>query len=103
MRARIRKDMENPSSEWDNEWQEVPGPEAIQVCVVRDPKILPVQAQSVAVIAQAQGKDPTDTRVDLLVQDDAYTYVAVFGMSESDVSLALAQPWVSVNNDSQGT
>jgi dihydroorotase/N-acyl-D-amino-acid deacylase len=29
--------------------------------------------------------------------------VAVFGMSEADVELALMQPWVSVDNDSQGT
>jgi N-acyl-D-amino-acid deacylase len=103
MRARIRKDMETPSSEWDNEWQEVPGPEAIQVCVVRNPKLLPLQGQTVALIAKGWGKDPVNTIFDLLVQDDAYTYVAVFGMSESDVSLALAQPWVSVDNDSQGT
>jgi len=25
-RARIRKDMETPSAQWDNEWQEIPGP-----------------------------------------------------------------------------
>jgi len=29
--------------------------------------------------------------------------VAVFGMSEQDVSYALKQPWVSIDNDSQGT
>jgi dihydroorotase/N-acyl-D-amino-acid deacylase len=29
--------------------------------------------------------------------------VAVFGMSEPDVGLALEQPWVSVCNDSSGT
>jgi len=29
--------------------------------------------------------------------------VAVFGMSEPDVALAVQQPWVSFNNDSQGT
>ena len=29
--------------------------------------------------------------------------VAVFGMSEPDVALALQQPWVSICNDSQGT
>jgi len=29
--------------------------------------------------------------------------VAVFGMSEPDVALALEQPWVSICNDSQGT
>src|SRR2546430_13222314 len=31
------------------------------------------------------------------------TEVAVFGMSEADVALALEQPWVSVDNDSPGT
>ncbi len=35
------------------------------------------------------------TLFDLLIEDDAYTYnVAVFGMSEPDVALALQQPWV---------
>ncbi len=29
--------------------------------------------------------------------------VAVFGMSEQDVALALKQSWVSIDNDSQGT
>ena len=29
--------------------------------------------------------------------------VAVFAMSEPDVALALKQPWVSIDNDSQGT
>jgi dihydroorotase/N-acyl-D-amino-acid deacylase len=29
--------------------------------------------------------------------------VAVFAMSEQDVALALKQPWVAIDNDSQGT
>jgi dihydroorotase/N-acyl-D-amino-acid deacylase len=48
-------------------------------------------------------KDPMDTLFDILVQDDAYTECAVFGMSEPDVVLALQQPWVSIDNDSSGT
>src|SRR5262249_15172899 len=40
---------------------------------------------------------------DLLIEDRGYTYVAVFGMAEPDVALALTQPWVAVCNDSQGT
>ena len=40
MRARIRKDMETPSSQWDNEWQEVAGPEGILVSVVQNPKLV---------------------------------------------------------------
>src|SRR5260370_31012811 len=44
-----------------------------------------------------------DALFDLLVEDHALTSVAVFGMSEPDVSLALQQPWVSIDNDSSGT
>jgi N-acyl-D-amino-acid deacylase len=108
-RARIRKDMEAPSSKdapsskWDNEWQEIPGPEAILVSVVHNPKLLPLQGKTVAEVAKLWNKDPLDTIFDLLIEDDAFTSVAVFGMSEPDVALALSQPWVSICNDSQGT
>jgi dihydroorotase/N-acyl-D-amino-acid deacylase len=103
MRARIRKEMVAPSTAWDNEWQEIDGPEAILVSVVHNPKLLPLQGKTIAEIAKLWNKDPIDTIFDLLIADDAYTYVAVFGMSEPDVALALQQPWVSVCNDSQGT
>ena len=102
-RERIRKDMQTPASSWDNEWQEVPGPEAILVSVVQNPKLLPLQGKTIAEIAKMWGKDPIDTICDLLIEDSAFTEVAVFGMSEPDVTLALQQPWVSVDNDSQGT
>ena len=103
MRARIRKEMETPSNDWDNEWQEIAGPEAILVSVVQNPQLLPLQGKTIAEIAKLWNKDPFDTIFDLLIQDNAFTYVAVFGMSEPDVALALQQPWVSVDNDSQGT
>jgi N-acyl-D-amino-acid deacylase len=103
MRARIRKEMVAPSTAWDNEWQEIDGPEAILVSVVHNPKLLPLQGKTIAEIAKLWNKDAIDTIFDLLIADDAATYVAVFGMSEPDVVLALQQPWVSVCNDSQGT
>ncbi len=102
-RARIRKDMEAPSSKWDNEWQEIPGPEAILVSVVHNPKLLPLQGKTIAEVAKLWNKDALDTIFDLLIADDAFTSVAVFGMSEPDVALALTQPWVAICNDSQGT
>jgi dihydroorotase/N-acyl-D-amino-acid deacylase len=103
MRARIRQDMLDTKADWENEWQEVPGPEAILVAVVANPRLLPLQGKTLAHIAQERGKDPIDTLMDILVEDDGYTYNAVFGMSEPDVALALQQPWTSVDNDSQGT
>ena len=103
LRARIRKDMLSASSEWDNEWDEIPGPEAVLIGVVHKADLLPLQGKTLAEVARSWKKDPMESLFDLLIADDALTEVAVFGMSEADVALALEQPWVSVDNDSPGT
>jgi N-acyl-D-amino-acid deacylase len=102
-RARIRKDLMTPSSAWDNEWQEAPGPEAILITTVLSEKLLNIQGHNLAEIAKARGTDPMDTLFDILIEDGAKTEVAVFGMSEPDIALAVVQPWVSFCNDSEGT
>jgi N-acyl-D-amino-acid deacylase len=102
-RARIRKDMLTPSDQWDNEWNEIPGPDAVLIGVVHNPQLLPLQGKTLAEIAKLWNKDPMDALFDLLIEDHALTSVAVFGMSEPDVALALQQPWVSIDNDSSGS
>jgi len=101
-RERVRKDMLTPSNDWDNEWQEIPGPEAIMIGVVQNPKMLPLQGKRLSEIAKLWNKDPIDAILDFLI-DDPYAGVAVFGMSQPDVTLALQQPWVAIDNDSSGT
>jgi len=102
-RACIRREMETKSSDWNNEWQQVTGPESILICAVQNPKLIALQGKNVAEIAKLWNKDPIDTIFDLLVEDEAFTQVAMFIMSEADVALALQQPWVSICNDSSGT
>jgi N-acyl-D-amino-acid deacylase len=102
-RTRIRKDLLTPSKDWDNEWQEIPGPEAVIITLVYNPELTSLQGKTLADVAKDWNKDPMDALFDLLIQDNALTEVAVFGMSEPDVALALQQPWVSVDNDSSGT
>ncbi|MGA8907316.1 MAG: D-aminoacylase [Acidobacteriaceae bacterium] len=102
-RARIRKDMLDPHGDWDNEWQEIPGPEAIQIAVVQNPELVPLQGKRLSEVAALWHEDAIDALCDLLIRDKAFTDVAVFGMSEPDLVLALQQPWVSIDNDSQGT
>ncbi len=103
MRARIRKEMETPSKDWNNEWLQVTGPESFLIGAVQNPRLLPIQGKTIAEIAKLWNKDPIDTVFDILVEDQAFTQAAIFVMSESDVTLALQQPWTSVCNDSQGT
>ncbi len=103
IRAKIRADMLDAKSDWDNEWQEIPGPEAIQIAVVQNPELVPLQGKRLSEVAALWHEDAIDTLCDILIKDLAFTEVAVFGMAEPDVKLALQQPWVSIDNDSQGT
>lgn len=101
-RARIRKDMLTASTTWDNEWQEIPGPDAILITQVLNPELKSMQGKRLTEIAKIWKKDPMDALFDFLIADPNSS-VAVFGMSQPDVTLALQQPWVSVDNDSEGT
>jgi N-acyl-D-amino-acid deacylase len=101
-RERIRKDMLTPSKDWDNEWQEIPDPDAIMIGVVQNPKMLPLEGKHLSEIAKLWNKDPIDALLDFLIEDP-YAGVAVSGMSQPDVTLALEQPWVAIDNDSSGT
>jgi len=101
-REKIRKDLLTPTRDWQNEWQEIPGPEAIMIGAVENPALLPMQGKRLSEIAKLWNKDPMDALFDFLIQDPS-TGVAVFGMSQPDVTLALQQPWVAIDNDSEGT
>ena len=101
-RARIRKDMETPSKTWDNEWDEISGPQDVIIGVVQNPALKKFQGKRLSEVAKIMNRDPMDALFDLLIEDKAFTGCAVFGMSEPDVALALQQPWVSVDNDASG-
>jgi N-acyl-D-amino-acid deacylase len=103
VRARLKTELARAATDWDNEWQSVPGPEAILIATVLNPKLVDLQGRTLAEIAKARGTDPKDTLFDILVEDGAQTTVAVFAMSEPDIALAAVQPWVSFCNDSEGT
>jgi N-acyl-D-amino-acid deacylase len=102
-RKKIRHDMETQASWENNAWQEISNPDAILIGAVQNPELLPLQGKTLRAIAREKKVDPLDALLDLLIADRAFTSVAVFGMDERDVTLALQQPWVSINNDSEGT
>src|SRR5919197_6083311 len=61
MRARIRQDMLTPSSTWDNEWHEIPGPEAVLIGAVHNPALKPIHGKTLAAIAQERHNEAIDT------------------------------------------
>jgi dihydroorotase/N-acyl-D-amino-acid deacylase len=101
-RARLRNELVTPSAAWDNEWDGVPGPEAILIGQVQNPQLQPLVGKTIADIATMQSKDPMDALFDLLIEDKGFTRGISFGMNEADIVLALQQPWVSIDNDYEG-
>ena len=69
MRKKIRRDMLTASKDWDNEWQEIPGPQAIMIGVVQNEKMLPLQGKRLSEIAKLWGKDPIDALLHFLIDD----------------------------------
>lgn len=98
-RARIEKDMRTPSDAWSNDWLEVPGPHAVEITSVDDPSLKDLEGQRLDDIARRWHEKPIDTLLDILIKDHAATDVAVFGMAQPDVTLALKQPWMSICDD----
>ena len=98
-RARIEKDMQVPSDAWSNDWLEVPGPHAVEITSVQNPALKPFEGKRLDEVAQSWHEKPIDALLDILIKDHVATDVAVFGMSQPDVTLALKQPWVSICDD----
>jgi N-acyl-D-amino-acid deacylase len=103
LRARMRKDMTTPTDKWDNEWLAIKSPEDILICSVNNPELEKYLGKRISEIAADWREDGIEAIFDFLVKDKAGTYVSVFGMDQSDVTIALQQPWVSIDNDASGT
>jgi N-acyl-D-amino-acid deacylase len=102
-RSRMRRDMTTPSDKWDNEWLEIEGPQDVLICAVDHSELLPYRGKRLSEVAAEWHEDPIDAIFDFLIRDEAGTSVAVFGMSGSDVTLVLQQPWVSIGTDDSAT
>jgi dihydroorotase/N-acyl-D-amino-acid deacylase len=70
---------------------------------VQNAELKSLQGKNLSEVAALWHEDAFDALCDILIKDKAFTEVAVFGMNEQDIALALKQPWVSLDNDSQGT
>jgi dihydroorotase/N-acyl-D-amino-acid deacylase len=75
----------------------------VLIGAVQNPELRGIQGKTLKDAAGAWKLDPIDALCEILIRDHAFTEVAVFAMAEGDVSMAVAQPWVAFDNDSQGT
>jgi N-acyl-D-amino-acid deacylase len=96
-RARIRREMAGPQGA--NSASEAGALRNVVVLAVLDTTLRRYQGKRITEIAAEEHKDPYDALFDLILADHANTGRATFTMSEADVRLAVATPWVAVGSD----
>ncbi|MCB9454401.1 MAG: D-aminoacylase [Anaerolineaceae bacterium] len=99
-RERIRREMNQPSLEWENMYLEN-GPERILLAGFKQDTMKPLTGRYLAEIAMERGTLPEDTLMDLIIEDDSRIFTVYFSMSEDNVKRIMALPWVSFCSDAE--
>ncbi|MCS7050554.1 MAG: D-aminoacylase [Thermomicrobium sp.] len=101
MRARIRRDVEHPSGDWEALGTEA-GPEAIVPVGMQHPDLRRFVGRRLSDIAAERGQDWIDAAIDLLLTERRNIFTIYFVMDEENVRLALRQPWIKIATDAGG-
>jgi N-acyl-D-amino-acid deacylase len=99
VRTRIKQEMATEHTNWENLYLGSGGAAGVLVSGVVNPDLKKDDGQTLAQIATAQGKDPLEALMDLVLADKAQTGALYFIASEEDLRYGLKQPWTSIGLD----
>ncbi len=98
-RAKIAEQVRTPSQEWENFYLATGSPEKILLVGFKSEKLKSLTGKSLAEVAKLRGKDPVETLMDLIAEDESRIDTIYFVMSEENVRKQIARPWISFGSD----
>ena len=98
-REKIAAEVRTPSDKWENLYLAAGSPEKILLCGFKSEKLKPLTGKSLVEVAKMRGKDPIETAMDLIAEDESRIDSIYFLMSEENVKKEIAKPWVSFGSD----
>jgi N-acyl-D-amino-acid deacylase len=98
-RKKIASAMRTPTNEWENMFLLAGSLDRILLVGFRSAKLKPLAGKTLAEVAKMRGTDPTDTVMDLVLEDQSRIGTIYFLMSEENIKKQIAQPWVSFGSD----
>ncbi|MEY2497108.1 MAG: N-acyl-D-amino-acid deacylase [Verrucomicrobiota bacterium] len=98
-REKIAAEVRTPSDKWENLYLAAGSPDKILLAGFKSDKLKPLTGKSLAEIAKMRGKDPVETAMDLISEDESRIDCIYFLMSEENVKKEIAKPWVSFGSD----
>ena len=99
MREKIKAEVKIDSDKWENLYLSAGSPDRIILVGFKSEKLKPLTGKSLAEVAKMRGKDPIDTAMDLIAEDESRIGAVYFMMSEENVKKELAKPWISFGSD----
>ena len=99
MRAIIKAEARVDSDEWENLYLLAGSPEKILLVGFKSEKLKPLTGKTLAEVAKMRGKDPIDTIMDLISEDESRIGTVYYLMSEENVKKELRKPWISFGSD----
>jgi N-acyl-D-amino-acid deacylase len=98
-RKKIAEEVRTPSDKWENLYLAAGSPDKILLNGFKSEKLKPLTGKTLAEIAKMRGKDPIETAMDLISEDESRIDSIYFLMSEENVKKEIAKPWVSFGSD----
>ena len=98
-REKIAAEVRTDSDAWENIYLSVGSPDKILLAGFKSEQLKPLTGKSLAEVAKARGKDPVETIMDLLVEDESRISAIYFEMAEENVRKELTKPWISFGSD----
>src|ERR1700726_1840883 len=98
-REKIKAEVKIDSDKWENLYLSAGSPEKILLVGFKSNKLKPLTGKTLAEVAKMRGKDPIDTAMDLVVEDESRIGTVYFIMSEENVKKEIAKPWISFGSD----
>ena len=98
-REKIKAEVKIDSDKWENLYIAAGSPDKILLVGFKSDKLKPLTGKTLAEVAKTRGKDPIDTMMDLIAEDESRISTIYFIMSEDNVKKELAKPWISFGSD----
>jgi N-acyl-D-amino-acid deacylase len=98
-REKLAAEVRTPSDKWENLYLAAGSPDKILLNGFKSEKLKPLTGKSLAEIAKMRGKDPIETAMDLISEDESRIDSIYFLMSEENVKKEIVKPWVSFGSD----
>jgi N-acyl-D-amino-acid deacylase len=98
-REKIKAEVMIDSDKWENLYLAAGSPDKILLVAFKSEKLKPLTGKTLAEVAKMRGKDPIETAMDLVAEDESRIGTIYYLMSEENVKKEIAKPWISFGSD----